>query len=115
MIRFFCDGAPQDIIVDDWLPVQEDGTPAFTKGGEDGLEIWPAIIEKAYAKLYGSYAAIESGKVHLALADMVVNGFPEQIELKGININVLANKLRTLDAVQVLMGVGTPEHERGDQ
>ena len=44
--------------------------------------MWPAILEKAYAKLYGSYTNIEAGKVHMALADMVDNGFPEQLALK---------------------------------
>jgi hypothetical protein len=34
------------------------------------------VLEKAYAKLYGSYQFIEAGKVQYALADMV-EGFPE--------------------------------------
>jgi hypothetical protein len=28
-----------------------------------GKEIWPMVIEKAYAKLYKSFSAIENGKV----------------------------------------------------
>ena len=88
MLTFHKNGEFQYIIVDDWLPMKHDNTPAFTMGGTDGLEMWPAILEKAYAKLYGSYAAIESGKVHLALADMVENGFPEQLALKPLIKNV---------------------------
>ena len=116
MLKFSKDGNFQYIIVDDWIPMCNE-TPAFTKGGEDGLEMWPAILEKAYAKLYGSYTAIEAGKVHLALADMVENGFPEQLALKSFknNIKMFENRLRTLDKVEALMGAGSPEHERGDQ
>lgn len=90
--------------------------PAFTRGGEDGCEMWPAILEKAYAKLYGSYTAIEAGKVHMALADIVENGFPEQLALKNFkgNIKLLESRLRYLDKVQALMGAGSPEHELGD-
>ena len=63
--------------MDDYIPVDADGKCVFTKGGEDGLEMWPTILEKAYAKLYGSYSTIEAGKVHLALADLTEEGFPE--------------------------------------
>lgn len=65
------------VIVDDYLPVNEKGKIQFARGGVNGLELWPAILEKAYAKLYGSYSAIIGGKVHVALGDLVENGFPE--------------------------------------
>jgi hypothetical protein len=58
------------VIVDDYIPINSEGKPNFATGGTDGLEIWPAILEKAYAKLYGSYSAIIGGKVHVALADL---------------------------------------------
>ena len=79
--------------------------------------MWPAIIEKAYAKLYGSYTAIEAGKVHLALADLVQNGFPEQIALKDYknNVKLLTERLNHLDKIRALMGAGSPEHEMGDK
>lgn len=33
-------------------------------------EIWPLLIEKAYAKFHGSYANIEGGLVHTALEEL---------------------------------------------
>lgn len=116
MVKFFRDGDFQYVIVDDWLPYSGD-MPAFTRGGEDGLEMWPAILEKAYAKLYGSYESIEAGKVHLALADMIENGFPEQIPLNQYknSLSIFANLVRVLDKVQALMGAGSPEHDQGDK
>lgn len=121
MLTFHKNGEFQYIIVDDWLPMTVDENqcevPAFTRGGVDGLEMWPAILEKAYAKLYGSYMAIEAGKVHMALSDLVENGFPEQLALKTYrnNLKLFASRLRTLDKVQALMGAGSPEHELGDR
>ena len=38
-------------------------------------EIWPMILEKAYAKLYGSYQNIDAGIIQDAMADMT-NGTP---------------------------------------
>lgn len=115
MLKFFKNGDFQYIVVDDYIPMNDQG-PAFTKGGADGLEMWPAILEKAYAKLYGSYDNIEAGKVHLALADMVENGFPEQIKLAQYrnSVSIFTNLLRVLDRVSALMGAGSPEHELGD-
>lgn len=82
MVVFHKNGETQHIIVDDWIPMAFDGRtnvemPAFVKGGTDGLEMWPCILEKAYAKLYGNYFAIEQGKVHMALSELVENAFPE--------------------------------------
>lgn len=76
MLRFFKDGQPETVIIDDYLPVRDDGTPAFCRGGPKGLELWPAILEKGYAKMYSSYSFIEAGKIQIALADMT-DGFPE--------------------------------------
>jgi len=56
--------------------------------------LWPAIIEKAYAKLYGGYQDIEGGKVSFALQDLT-GGFPEEIILKDFrdNLDVFWSKL----------------------
>lgn len=70
VIQFDREDKQEIVIVDDYLPVDANGKPNFASGGEDGLELWPAILEKAYAKLYGSYSSIIGGKVHVALADL---------------------------------------------
>ncbi len=76
MVRFYTDGLENFVIVDDYLPIKDNGQPSLTRGGPDGLEMWPCVLEKAYAKFYGNYSFIEAGKIQMALADMV-NGFPE--------------------------------------
>ncbi len=52
------------------------------------------VLEKAYAKLYGSYENIEAGKVQYALCDMI-EGFPQQIDLKNEakNLEVFWSKI----------------------
>jgi len=73
------------------------------------------VLEKAYAKLNGSYAYIEAGKVQYALADMT-DGFPEQIDLKRDvrNVENLWEKLMSLRSHGALMGAGSPENAMGD-
>ena len=62
-VRFYKDSEEEIIIVDDYFPVLGSGEWAFVKGGHDGKELWPMVLEKAYAKMYGSYNFIEAGKV----------------------------------------------------
>jgi Calpain family cysteine protease len=73
------------------------------------------VLEKAYAKLYGSYSYIEAGKVQYALADMV-QGFPEQMDLRNDtkNIDVFWEKLKNLYRQGALLGAGSPENALGD-
>jgi hypothetical protein len=43
------------------------------------------LIEKAYAKLYGSYPIIEGGLVDAALADLT-NGTPQRFDLTDADV-----------------------------
>ena len=47
------------VVVDDRVPVKEDGSPYF--GKPNGNEMWAVILEKAFAKWCGSYAALSGG------------------------------------------------------
>lgn len=59
MVRMFINGNEQPVIVDDFLPVKKNGSCAFATS-KDG-ELWVSILEKAWAKLHGSYARTEGG------------------------------------------------------
>ena len=57
------------VVVDDWIPCEGRGKPAFATSRKRN-ELWVSILEKAYAKLHGSYEALEGGVVHDALVDL---------------------------------------------
>lgn len=49
-----------DIIIDDYFPVDVNNKWVFGHS-VDPAELWPLILEKAYAKLYTGYFAIIGG------------------------------------------------------
>ncbi|AAZ13590.1 calpain, putative [Trypanosoma brucei brucei TREU927] len=60
------DGWWKNILVDDFLPTVG-GVPCYARCIDDPGELWPSLLQKAYAKLYGSYASITGGDTLLAL------------------------------------------------
>jgi hypothetical protein len=50
------------------------------KDKQEEVTLWPMILEKAYAKMFGSFKNIVGGLVHVALADLT-NGIPEMFAL----------------------------------
>ena len=63
VVQMCVGGVWQDIAVDDYIPTSG-GYPVF--GHSNDNSIWVALLEKAWAKLCGSYANIIMGAVDLA-------------------------------------------------
>lgn len=58
LIYFWINGVKTGVIVDDYLPTQN-GQMAFANGKDE--ELWVCLIEKAWAKIHGSYHRTEGG------------------------------------------------------
>jgi calpain-15 len=57
-----------NVTVDDFIPCDANNRPLFTQF--NGQEMWPLLLEKAYAKSKGTYAAIEGGRPLAAMIDL---------------------------------------------
>eukprot|EP00754_Rhynchopus_humris_P027649 Rhum_TRINITY_DN150_c0_g1::Rhum_TRINITY_DN150_c0_g1_i1::g.471::m.471/K08582/CAPN15; calpain-15 len=95
----------QTVIVDDYLPCSGP-KPAFARNRDEPNELWVSLVEKAYAKIHGSFAAIQTGGSAPALGDLT--GCPyKTIEFTGDG-STCFNELLENDKNEFLQVLGTP-------
>ncbi|XP_025082824.1 calpain clp-1-like isoform X1 [Pomacea canaliculata] len=81
--NFWWYGTWTEVIVDDYLPT--DGRELiYCHNRERPDELWPPLLEKAYAKLRGCYEALDGGKLQDAMVDLT-GGISEVISLEDKN------------------------------
>lgn len=105
--RFWRFGRWVDVIVDDKLPTIN-GRLIFVHS-KDPTEFWPALLEKAYAKVCGSYSDMNAGTPAEALVDFT-GGVHMCVDLSNPPPNLWDLMLRAGKS-KSLMGCGTPQGE----
>ena len=123
-VRLFKNGQWESIIVDDYFPVLGDKYKESKSAGAafahstDMEEIWVALLEKAMAKYYGTYSALETGFVHFALQDLT-GGESEAISIsqssRGSNKQLFWTKLLKYRRNKYLLGASTVSSDSADR
>jgi len=78
--RFWRFGQWIDVVIDDLLPTT-DGKLMYIHS-QSKSEFWCALLEKAYAKVNGTYEALDGGNLSDALLDFT-GGISEMIDIKA--------------------------------
>ncbi|XP_078321159.1 calpain-9-like [Crassostrea virginica] len=83
--RFWRFGIWDDVFIDDYLPIIYGNQIYSAHSNTDPNEMWVALLEKAFARLYGSYTDVSGGMAsdsYMALT----GGVPEDINLKELTM-----------------------------
>ncbi|XP_043088235.1 calpain-1 catalytic subunit isoform X3 [Puntigrus tetrazona] len=107
--KFWRFGSWVDVVIDDKLPTI-DGRLVFVHSKTPN-EFWPALLEKAYAKVCGSYADMDAGNISEALMDFT--GGPHMTIKLSEASGKLWDALRRAGQSESLMGCGTPGGQAG--
>ena len=123
-VRLHKQGVWNPVIVDDLFPMLRHESWTNENRGmacahsKECSSIWVSLIEKAYAKYYGSYGALEKGYVHHALEDMT-GCEAECITLagasRGIGKSALWDSLLRYRKNGYILGAGTGSSALADK
>jgi len=100
-------GVRNEVIVDDHI-VSKWGAPVYSRA--HGPELWVLLLEKAWAKIHGSFRRIEGGEAHLTMRDVTgAPGYSYTID----KTNYLAEKLVDWDQMGYMLAVGLDDTKAG--
>ena len=91
--KFYKDMRPLYVIIDDRLPVNRNSNQLIFARCKNYQEFFAPLIEKAYAKLFGSYERLNSGFIEDAIKDLT--GLVTQRYVLTENIKSFKNKIWT--------------------
>jgi hypothetical protein len=119
LVKIFQENVWKFVIVDDYIPVRSVGgqlRPAFLTSTHTDpalpFEIWPFLLEKAYANYYSNYESLHFGDSLDFLEE--VTGLPAEPFLYHTNQKKMGDsmsRLRTLAALEGIIFLGFVEAE----
>ena len=114
-VKFCKSGEWVRVTVDDYFPCFPQDTPIFSRS--HGNELWVLLLEKAYAKLHGSYALLRGGWAAEGMMDLTgcptLNiDFTTQEGKAMIESSELWSKIKEFDDLGALISASTAGEDR---
>ena len=124
-VNIGCNGNLQQVVIDDFFPLNKKHNNSKTFLSEEKGLLWPQIIEKAYAKVFGSYNLISERSMESILKDLTCapvitldsfgdNLSKELLEAYKKNWIIMAGAGDTIASEDLLRDLGLPpnaDHE----
>lgn len=103
-VQMYKNGERIHVVMDSFIPCSG-GSPCFSKANEN--ELWVIILEKAWAKLHGSYERIEAGFAHEVMRDLTgAPSYDHDCDEEG-----LFEKIQKYDAKGYIMAASAGSNE----
>lgn len=112
----FCKGGEWvEVTVDDYFPCIPGSEPIFSRS--NGNELWVLLLEKAYAKLHGSYMLLRGGWAFEGMMDLTgcPTGqftFEDDKTQEMISSGYLWNFIKSIDEEGALISASTPGKDK---
>ena len=111
VVKLCMDGEWKKILIDSYFPCVPKGGPIYSRSRRG--ELWVMLLEKAFAKYNGSYAAIRNGWSYEAMMDLTGAPFKEfNLEddscIKMIQDGTLWETLKQYDSLNYIATLSTP-------
>ncbi|KAL1917767.1 uncharacterized protein VTP21DRAFT_3601 [Calcarisporiella thermophila] len=112
--RFYHFGEWVEVVVDDYLPTC-DGQLVYARSSNP-REFWPSLLEKAYAKLCGSYESLETGSASMAFIEFTgrvsetIEMFGPHIKMRATNGELFKHLKKAHRASALMSSCISPEH-----
>ena len=101
--QFYVNGEKRTVVVDDYFPYNEEREEwAFSRPSLK-TEIWPLIVEKAWAKIFGSYQRIEAGTAGEAMYPLTGSPHKFLLHEEFTNKNYLWDRIIMADKMKFPM------------
>ncbi len=111
------EGEWQEVVIDDRIPCDASGKPAFGRNKEDN-EMWVVLLEKAIAKMLGGYGALHFGFVEKGFT-ILTGGRAETLPVDNSSMDArvwktqLWETLVEFNRTNVLMGCSKAQNKMG--
>ena len=112
-INLYLNGIWKMVLIDDYFPARNTSFKKFAFGYSSTKELWVPLLEKAWAKVNGSYAKVSAGGLTNEVFDVVTEAFSDYVLIKNKNKTQLWKEIIEGEKKNYVMTAGTTKNLDG--